>query len=63
MVNGCKKKPTSCSGTKFLKFFALLVLGLINLGVDWFFYTRVELIQPGLIYGPPNSTLKLIIFM
>lgn len=57
------KARASCTGIKFLKFFVLLILGVVNLGVDWFFYTRVELIQPGLIYGPPNETLKLTIFM
>ena len=32
---------------KFTKFFVLLLLGIVNLAVDWFFYVKVELIQPG----------------
>lgn len=59
-----KKKSSSYrSKIKFLKFFGLLVFGLVNLCVDWFFYTRIELIEPGLIYGPPDQNLKLIIFI
>lgn len=56
-------RDTSCGAGKFLKFFVLLVLGFVNISVDWFFYTRVNLIEPGLIYGPPDKNLKLIIFI
>lgn len=56
-------KKGSRPGPKFLKFFVLLVLGAFNLLVDWFFYTRIELIEPGLIYGPPDKQLKLVVFI
>lgn len=47
---------------KYLKFFVLFILGFVNLSVDWFFYTRIELIEPGLVYGPPEHILKTTIF-
>lgn len=68
MTTNSNAKSSCChtfvhsKSAKFLKFFVLLVLGCINLCIDWFFYTRVDLIEPGLVYGPPNRKLKLTIF-
>ena len=47
---------------KILKFTILLVLDLIDVAIDWFFYAKVQLIQPGLIYGPPTESYKWAIF-
>lgn len=43
---------------KYVKFFILLLLGMINLGVDWYFYAKIQLIQPGLVYGPISDSIK-----
>ena len=43
---------------KYIKFFIMLLLDMINLGVDWYFYAKVELYQPGLVYGPPESSIR-----
>lgn len=59
----CCWKFINTRAGRFFKFFVLLFLGVINLVVDWFFYTKVELIQPGLVYGPPHERLRLIIFI
>lgn len=32
---------------KYVKFFILIILDLINVIVDWYFYTKVQLIKPG----------------
>jgi hypothetical protein len=32
---------------KYVKFFILLILDMINVIVDWYFYTKVQLIKPG----------------
>ncbi|CAF1031963.1 unnamed protein product [Brachionus calyciflorus] len=36
---------------------------MINLIVDWYFYVKVELIEPGLVYGPPESKIRWSIFV
>lgn len=48
---------------KYLKFFIMLLLDIIDVGIDWFFYMQVQLIEPGLVYGPPNSTIKWCLFV
>lgn len=53
-------KKSSCG--KYLKFFVLLVLGILNLAINWFFYARVCLEEPGLVYGPPHQYFKTITF-
>ena len=43
---------------KYVKFFILLVLDMINLAVDWYFYAKIQLVEPGLVYGPPNNAIR-----
>jgi hypothetical protein len=43
---------------KVLKFIILLFLDLLDVAVDWFFYTKVSLLQPGLVYGPIDSKYR-----
>lgn len=51
-------KFTNTKPGKYVKFFVFIILDLIDLAVDWFFYGRVASIQPGLVYGPPESAIK-----
>jgi len=59
--NACFKFFDTLRG-KYLKFFVLLIMDLVDGSIDWFFYLKVQLIQPGLVYGPPSSTYKWILF-
>ena len=47
---------------KILKFVILLILDLIDVAVDWYFYTKVKLIEPGLVYGPPEEKYQKAVF-
>ena len=47
---------------KLTKFVILLILDLIDVAVDWYFYAKVKLIEPGLVYGPPEEPYKWAIF-
>lgn len=47
---------------KYIKFFIMLILDLVDVGIDWFFYAQVQLTQPGLVYGPPHSTISWCLF-
>ena len=49
----CWKLANTKSG-RYLKFFIMIFLDLINLGVDWFFYGKVALAEPGLVVSPFN---------
>jgi len=40
----------------------MLILDLVDLGIDLFFYAQMQLIQPGLVYGPPPDTLSWCLF-
>jgi hypothetical protein len=58
-------KKRSCFGRcvntrpgKYFKFIVLLVLDLVNLCVDWFFFLKIQLAEPGLVYGPVNEYIK-----
>lgn len=44
---------------KYTKFVILLWLDLLNLCVDWYFYIKIQLVEPGLVYGPPSDMIKL----
>lgn len=47
---------------KYVKFYVLFLFDILNLIVDWYFYLKVELIKPGLVYGPPEPLIRQIIF-
>ncbi|RNA37323.1 hypothetical protein BpHYR1_012422 [Brachionus plicatilis] len=47
---------------KYVKFYILFLFDILNLLVDWYFYLKVELIKPGLVYGPPELLIRQIIF-
>lgn len=62
MKNTCCWKFINTKPGKYIKFFVMLILDLIDVGIDWFFYAQVQLIQPGLVYGPPHSTISWCLF-
>jgi hypothetical protein len=43
---------------KYFKFIVLLILDLVNLCVDWFFFLKIQLAEPGLVYGPANDYIR-----
>jgi hypothetical protein len=51
----------SCCNTKsgkINKFLILLLLDLLDVAVNWFFYTKVVTMKPGLVYGPVNPKYR-----
>lgn len=55
-------KFTNTKPGKIIKFIVLLILDLIDVAIDWYFYAKVKLIEPGLIYGPPENSFKWAVF-
>lgn len=60
--NTCCWRFINTKPGKYVKFYILFLFDIINLIIDWYFYLKVELIKPGLVYGPPELRLKQIIF-
>lgn len=58
---GCCSLFNSQSG-RYIKFYVILVLDLIDVFVDWYFYAKVKFIKPGLVYGPPEESYKWAVF-
>jgi hypothetical protein len=66
-VRSCMKdtrlwKCVNSRNGKIVKFIILLIIDLVDVVVDWYFYAKVKLIEPGLVYGPPEDTYRWAIF-
>lgn len=60
--NTCCWRFINTKPGKYVKFYILFLFDIINLIIDWYFYLKVELIKPGLVYGPPELLIRQIIF-